>query len=117
MKFKFEQLIIWQKAMDFAENINALSLTFPKKEVFNLTSQICRAADSIALNISEGSTGQTNPEFKKFLSYSIRSLAETVTCLHKAIRRKYISQSEFEEQYEFAFNLMNMIVAFRKKIE
>lgn len=117
MKFKFEQLIIWQKAMDFGENINSLSLTFPKKEIFNLTSQICRAADSIALNISEGSTGQTNPEFRKFLGYSIRSLAETVTCLHKAIRRKYISQAEFEEHYEFAFNLMNMIVAFRKKVD
>lgn len=117
MMFKFEQLIIWQKSMDFGENINTISLTFPKKETYNLSSQICRAADSIALNISEGSTGQTNPEFRKFLSYSIRSLAETATCLHKALRRKYISQTEFEEQYDFAFNLMNMIVAFRKKIE
>jgi len=117
MKFKFEQLIIWQKAMDYGENINTLSLTFPKKEIFNLAAQICRAADSIALNISEGSIGQTNPEFRKFLGYSTRSLAETVTCLHKAVKRKYISHEEFESHYEFAFNLMNMIVAFRKKIK
>ena len=54
-KFKFEKLIIWQKAMDFGEVIDQISRSFPKREKFNLTSQICRASDSVALNISEGS--------------------------------------------------------------
>ncbi|MFN8258524.1 MAG: four helix bundle protein [Bacteroidales bacterium] len=117
MGFKFEKLIIWQMAMDFGESISVLSNKFPKKEIFNLSSQICRAADSIALNISEGSIGQSNPEFKKFMGYSIRSLAEVVTCLHKAKRRNYISESEFEENYKVAFNLMNMMIAFSKKIK
>jgi len=90
MDFKFEKLTIWQKAMDFGENINKLTWKFPKEEMYNLSSQIRRAADSIALNISEGSIGQTNPEFKKFIGYSIRSLAEVITCLHKAKRREYI---------------------------
>jgi four helix bundle protein len=116
MEFKFEKLIIWQKAMDFGEDINNLSKKFPKSEMYNLTSQILRAVDSIALNISEGSIGQSNPEFKKFMGYSIRSLAEVVTCLHKAKRRKYISENEFILHYEFAFNLMNMMVAFKEKI-
>jgi four helix bundle protein len=82
MKFKFEGLIIWQKAMDFGEKINNLSDSFPNKEIFNLSSQILRAGDSIALNISEGSIGQSNSEFRKFMRYYIRSLAEVVTCLH-----------------------------------
>ncbi len=116
MKFKFEDLIIWQKAMDLGEEINSLSEKFPKKEMFNLSSQICRAADSIALNISEGSIGQSNPEFKKFMGYSIRSLAETVTCLHKAKRRNYITEKEFNTHYLSSYNLMNMMVAFKKKI-
>ena len=117
MEFKFEKLIIWQRAMVFGENINNLAHTFPKDEVYNLTSQIRRAVDSIALNISEGSIGQTNLEFKKFIGYSIRSLAEVVTCLHKAKSREYITEEEFIIQYEFAFNLMNMMVAFKDKIE
>ena len=117
MKFKFENLIICQKAMELAEDINITSCKFPKKEVYNLSSQICRAADSIALNISEGSIGQTNPEFKKFIGYAIRSLAEVVTCLHKAKRRNYISESKFKTMYQTAFNLMNMIVAFKEKIK
>ena len=102
--------------MEYGESINKLSYKFPKDEMYNLSSQIRRAVDSIALNISEGSIGQSDPEFKKFMGYSIRSLAEVVTCLHKASNRKYISEEEFKEHYEFAFNLMNMMVAFREKI-
>lgn len=117
MEFKFEKLTIWQKSMDFGESINTMAYKFPKEEIFNLSSQIRRAVDSIALNISEGSIGQTNLEFKKFMGYSIRSLAEVITCLHKAKRRAYISEEEFLKHYEFAFNLMNMMVAFKDKIK
>ena len=91
MAFKFEKLIIWQKAMDYGEDINELSDKFPQKKIYNLSSQIRRAADSIALNIAEGSTGQSNPELKKFIGYSIRSLTEVVTCLYKAKRRAYLT--------------------------
>ena len=114
--FKFEKLLIWQKAMDFGEDIYAVTRDFPNEELYNLTSQIRRAADSVALNISEGSIGQSNPEFKKFIGYAVRSLAEVVTCLHKAKRRDYISEAKFTELYDFAFNLMKMS-AFKKKIK
>jgi four helix bundle protein len=117
MKFKFEKLIIWQKAMDYGESIFRLSYNFPKEEMYNLSSQIRRAVDSIALNISEGSIGQSNPEFKKFIGFAIRSLAEVVTCLHKASKRNYISEEEFKEHYDYAYNLMNMMVAFKGKIK
>ena len=49
-KFKFEKLIIWQKAMDLGEEIDSLTESFPDKERFNLSSQIKRAADSRRLN-------------------------------------------------------------------
>jgi four helix bundle protein len=117
MKFKFEKLIIWQKAMFFGESIYLLSNKFPIEEVYNLSSQIRRAVDSIALNISEGAIDQSNLELKKFMGYVIRSLAEVVTCLHKASKRNYISEEEFIEQYEYAFNLMNMMIAFKKNIK
>lgn len=116
MGFKFERLIIWQLAMDYGEVINNLTNKFPKKEIYNLSSQILRAVDSIALNISEGYIGQSDPEFRKFIGYSIRSLAEVVTCLYKAKRREYISEEEFKENYDLAFNLMNMMVKFKDKI-
>ena len=114
--FKFEKLIVWQKAMTLGEDINSISSDFLSKELYNLSSQIRRAADSVALNISEGTILQSSPEYKKFLGYSIRSLAEVVTCLHKAKLRKYISENQFNNLYEFSFNLMNMLIGFRNKV-
>lgn len=116
MSFKFEKLIVWQKAMEFGEDIYKLSLEFPKVELYNLSSQILKASDSIALNISEGSILQSNAEFKRFLGYSIRSLAEVVTCLHKAQKRKYINEDTFDKHYKEAFHLTNMLIAFRNKL-
>lgn len=117
MSFKFEKLNIWQKAMDFGEEINTMLATFPKKEMYNLSSQIMRAVDSVALNISEGSIEQSNNEFNRFLGYSVRSLAEVVTCLYKAKRRNYITNVQFDTNYKTAFDLMNMIIAFKTKIK
>lgn len=114
--FKFERLVVWQKAMTLGEDMNSITSDFPSKELYNLSSQIRRAADSVALNISEGTILQSSPEYKKFLGYSIRSLAEVVTCLHKAKLRKYISENQFNNLYEFSFNLMNMLIAFRNKV-
>ena len=65
-RFKFEKLRIWQKAMDLGEDINATVMdAFPQKERYNLSSQMMRSVDSIALarysggkaiNISSSST-------------------------------------------------------------
>ncbi|WP_258097596.1 four helix bundle protein [Marinoscillum pacificum] len=116
MRFKFEKLLIWQKAMDFGEELNLSTSNFPQKELYNLTSQMMRAVDSIALNISEGSIEQSKPEFSRFMGYALRSLAEVVTCLHKANRRQYYSEDQFNLYYDQAYELMNMMIAFRKKI-
>ena len=117
-KFKFEKLKIWQIAMDYAEDLNNMVLAcFPEKENYNLSSQIIRAIDSVALNISEGAIGQSNPEQRRFMGFAIRSLAEVVTCLHKAQRRKYINEELFSKQYEKAFSLMNMMIAFKSTLK
>ncbi|TXG39890.1 four helix bundle protein [Seonamhaeicola maritimus] len=117
MKFKFEDLIIWQKGMDLGEEMNIIASEFPKEELYNLSSQLRRASDSIALNISEGSILQSGAEYRRFLGYSIRSIAEVVTCLHKARRRKYFSEEVFSKYYKDCFDLMNMTIAFRNKIK
>jgi len=88
MALSFEDLKVWQRAVEYTYTIHELTrefptiheLTreFPNEEKFILTSQIKRAADSIALNIAEGAIGQTKPEFSRFLSYSIRSTAEVI---------------------------------------
>jgi four helix bundle protein len=102
--------------MAFGEEVFEMSKAFPKEELYNLTSQIRRAVDSIALNIAEGSTGNSQAEFRKFVGYSLRSLAEVVTCLHKAKLRGYIDKEHFDRRYKEAFDLMNSIAAFRNTL-
>ncbi len=116
MPFKFEQLDIWKLSIEFANDVHILTRKFPKEELFSLTSQFKRAADSISLNIAEGSIGQTNKEQAKFIGYSIRSTAECVTCLYLAIRRTYISQSDFDSLYRKAETLIGKTITFRKGI-
>lgn len=116
MAFKFEKLIVWQKALDLSDVVNQLTKTFPKDEMYVLTSQIKRAADSVSLNIAEGSTGQTNPEFGRFLSYSLRSNIEVVGCIFIAQRRGYIQQQEFEKIYHMCEEILIMINALRNTL-
>ena len=116
MAFKFEQLRVWQLAVDLSEKINGLTKTFPKEELFILTPQIKRAADSVSLNIAEGSTGQSNDEFKRFLGYAVRSGIEVVGCLHLAKRRNYITEKQFQELYDFLDSLIRMIQSLRNSL-
>lgn len=116
MAFKFEKLIVWQKALDLSDVVNQLTKTFPKDELYVLTSQIKRAADSVSLNIAEGSTGQTNPEFSRFMSYALRSNIEVVGCIFIAQRRGYIQQQEFEKIYHMCEEILVMINALRNTL-
>jgi four helix bundle protein len=118
MAFKFENLQVWQKALDLSDEISVLAKnSFPKDELFILTSQIKRAADSVVLNIAEGSTGQSNAVFKNFLNYSLRSAVEVVSCLFIAKKRKFISDSDFQRLYNEYETLTKMITSLRNTIQ
>ncbi|WP_317164181.1 four helix bundle protein [Psychroflexus aurantiacus] len=68
--FKFEDLKVYQKAMEFGEAVHQQTKCFPKEKQFGLTSQFRRASDSIALNITEGSAGTDKP-FNNYLEMLI----------------------------------------------
>lgn len=116
MSFKFEKLLVWQKAIDLSADVNELSKSFPKDELFILTSQIKRAADSVALNIAEGSTGQSDAEFSKFLGYALRSDVEVVSCLYLAQKRGIINDVNFAKLYQQCEEILVMINSLRNKL-
>lgn len=116
MPFKFEQLQVWQLAIDLSQRVHLLTKSFPKDELFILTTQIKKAADSVALHIAEGSTGQSNDEFKRFLGYSVRSAIEVVSCLYLAKRRQYIFDEDFKQLYDFIDSLVKKIQALRNSL-
>lgn len=117
MSFKFEKLIVWQKAVDLASDVHDLTKSFPKDELFILSSQIKRAADSVSLNIAEGSTGQSNPEFNKFLGYALRSNIEVVGCLYLAQKRNLIDPETFKKLYQQCEEILAMLNALRNTLK
>lgn len=117
MGFKFEKLLVWQRAINLCTDIHNLTRKFPKEETYILTVQIKRAADSIALNIAEGSTGQTNAEFRQFLVYSIRPAIEVVSCLYIGKNRKIIDPEDFDRFYSETEEIIHMLQGLRKSLK
>ena len=94
MPFKFEKLQVWQLALEYVDAVYAVAQVLPSTERYNLASQFRRAATSVALNIAEGSIGQTDAEQARFLGLAIRSLLETVACQHLISRRGYLQDAQ-----------------------
>ena len=109
MGFSYEKLNVWKMIVEYADEIHLMTRKFPKEEIFGLSSQIKRATDSISLNIAEGATGNSKPEFKRFLGFSSRSCAEVITCLYHAHKIKYIDTIEFKKHYDKAEIIFRMI--------
>jgi four helix bundle protein len=117
MTFKFEQLEVWQLALDYVDLIYELANKLPRNEEFNLKLQITRAATSIALNIAEGSTGQSDAEQNRFLGMAVRSLIETVACQRIIKHRNYLTDdSILNKADEKAQSLAKRLHAFRKSL-
>lgn len=117
MPFKFEKLEVWRLAVEMGNDIHFLTRSFPKEEMFSLSSQMKRAADSISLNIAEGSTGQSNAEQLRFLGYALRSALEVVNCLYLGIKRNYFTEEIFNSFYSRLEMLVAKINAFKKSIK
>jgi len=90
VKFSFENLNVYEKAIDFVDMVYTITKSFPKDEKYNLTSQFSRAATSIALNIAEGA-GDSNAQFNRFLQIAQNSIRECIVCATIAKRQCYIT--------------------------
>jgi four helix bundle protein len=86
----YADLLVWQRGMDFVEEIYGITACFPKDERFGLTNQLRRASVSIPTNIAEGQGRQTPRDFLRFLSIAYGSLREVETLILIAERLKYL---------------------------
>lgn len=117
MAYKFERLEVWQLALEYVDLIYGIAEKLPRSEEYNLKSQIVRAATSIALNVAEGSTSQSDAEQARFLGFAIRSLVETVACQHLINRRGYLEDStSLRDAYRASEKLFAKLQAFRASI-
>jgi four helix bundle protein len=97
MALRHFKLIAWQRADDLYIHVHMLARkSFPLEERFELSSQIRRAAYSVAANIVEGFAREHHGERMQFLNVSWGSLAEVGYCLHVAKRLGYIDDARYE---------------------
>jgi four helix bundle protein len=114
----YRELLVWQKAEALAVHIYRATEQFPKAETYGLTSQIRRAAVSVASNIAEGQGRLTSGEFLHFLGQARGSLLELDTQIAIALNLMYFKPDQYEildsEIYQVLGLLSRLIESLRK---
>lgn len=113
---RFKNLQVYQKALAFTKSARETARKFPKDELFGLTSQFKKAADSIVLNIAEGAGNSTRKEYMRFLDYSIRSGFECLGCLDIALENEYVEGSVYQHMSNKANELVAMLHGLQKSL-
>jgi four helix bundle protein len=107
----FRDLIVWQKSMILAGDVHRVTAGFPKAEMFGLTSQLRRAAVSVASNIAEG-CGRTTPgEMRVFFGHSRGSVYEIETQLCIAESLAYLDRTRLKTLTEQCWEIVRMLNA------
>jgi four helix bundle protein len=113
----YRDLEVWQVAMDLAEQCYRATKQFPKEELFGMTSQIRRAAASVAANIAEGQGRQHTAEFLNFLSIARGSLKELETHLILCQRVELLTSEQLGPLLTLADRVSQMLSGLRKALE
>jgi four helix bundle protein len=114
--FDFENLKVYQKALEYVDLVYKMTKNFPKAEVFSLTDQFKRASISICLNIAEGSGG-SKVEFNRFLKIARRSIRECVAITEISHRQEFISNDLKEQSRRSCSELSKMITGLIKSLK
>lgn len=95
--FSFEKLLVWQKSRILASDIYRMTSSFPKEELFGMTSQMRRCAISIPSNLAEGSSRRTNKDKARFTEIAFGSALELLNQLIISSDLDYISSDKYLE--------------------
>ncbi|HEY7097230.1 MAG TPA: four helix bundle protein [Terriglobales bacterium] len=109
MARSYRDLLVWQKARSFAVKVYTETESFPRSELFGLTSQIRRAAVSVASNIAEGQGRLTSGEFRHFLGQARGSLLELETQLSIACDLGYLAPPTLAELEQAAYQILGLL--------
>ena len=112
----FHNLLIWKRSHQLTLDLYKVSQSFPKEELFGLTSQIRRAASSVPTNIAEGSGRISNKDFAHFLQIAIGSASEVEYQLLLAHDLQYINKEEYERLINETVAIRKMIIKYRAEL-
>lgn len=114
--FRFRRWPVYIAAKSFRKKMRQVAKDLPESERYLLRGQMSRAADSICLNIAEGSNKLSDIEFSKYLNTSETSLEEVVCCLDLVLDDGHITEKEFEGYLREAEGLGAQLIAFGRKV-
>ncbi|MBC7745034.1 MAG: four helix bundle protein [Flavobacterium sp.] len=112
----FQQFEFWQKAHTLTLKIYLSTKSFPKEELYGLTSQMRRSSSSIPTNIAEGCGRESIPELKRFFSIAAGSCSELQYQLMLSKDLKYISDNLFTEHTAEVICIKRMISKYIGKL-
>jgi len=112
----YRELMVWQRAIDLPVLIYKITESFPKSEVYGLSSQMRRAGISIASNIAEGRGRLNAREFRQFLGIARGSTCEVLTQLHVSKQLRYATEHSISEAEARSNELSKMLLAFIQKL-
>jgi len=113
---RWTKLEVWKLADELARNIYIATRSFPKEEIYGITSQLRRAALSIPTNIVEGYSRKGNKELAHFINISLGSLAEVKYLIYFSNRLRYFQKNSYNELRKGYDILGKMVWRFYKKI-
>jgi four helix bundle protein len=111
---KFEDILAWQKARFFCQEISLISETTKLSRDYKLNNQINGSSGSVMDNIAEGFGRGGNLEFIQFLEISLGSVYESQSQLYHIMDRRYISEEKFCQLYNLAEKIKKLILALIK---
>ncbi|MCB4808826.1 four helix bundle protein [Tamlana sp. 62-3] len=114
---RFEELKIWQKAMNITENCYKVTENFPSEEKYGLVSQLRRSAISVPSNIAEGAGRNTNGEFKQFLGIANGSSFELLTQLYLSKRLNLIKEESVRPIIDEVIEVTKMNYSLQKSLQ
>ena len=115
MRYDFQRLEVYQRAMDFAETVFEITESFPQRLQFSLGDQFRRAALSICNNIAEGSQKRGQAK-RQFYGYALDSTRECVPMVELSLRRKLIDKEHHEALDESCFRIASMTYALIRSV-
>ena len=113
----FRNLKVWVKAHELTVHIYERTRTFPKEEVYGLTSQMRRAAGSIGAHIAEGCGRRSDPEMKRFVQIARGSASELEQHLLLARDLSFLNQAEFVEFERRTQEVQRMLAALSQSLQ
>lgn len=113
----YKDLKLWQKSVDLTVSIYEATASFPKEEMYGLTSQIKRSAVSIPSNIAEGAGRNTKKDFNNFLGISTGSSCELDTQLIIANRVEFLEVSILQALQKDITEIQKMNWALKRSLK